>query len=290
MRAIQNLIFSGGGVKGLGYGAALTVLDSMGALSEVKGLAGTSVGALMACLLAIGYTGAELREQMLYEHTYENIIGEMTPLRLILEPSAYGLNSGEVLLQMIRDKIYAKTGWKRMTFSDLFNRFGKDVKLFVTNLNLGHATELSVHTEPGMEVALAVRASMGLPIIFDPVVYKGDYLVDGGMLINFPRDAFPPENSLGFVFVKKLSEDGISPAIPSREPIQSRVQYLTQVMVCTMRNSKALHQERGSLAVCEIEVGDTSSREFDLTSEQRLELDWLGFKSIHLWLERLKTE
>jgi len=191
---------------------------------------------------------------------------------------------------MIRSKIYAKTGLMKMTFSDLASRFKKDVKLYATNLNLGVAVELSVHTEPDMEVALAVRASMGLPFIFDPVVYKGDYLVDGGMLNNFPKDAFSHKNSLGFVFVKQLSEDGISPAIPSREPIQNRFQYLTQVMLCTMRNSKTLHPQHDSLAICEIEVGDTCSREFDLSTEQRFQLDWLAFKSVHMWLERLSKK
>jgi NTE family protein len=39
-------------------------------------------------------------------------------------------------------------------------------------------------------VAKAVRASMSIPFYFEPVRLKGSYLVDGGLLSNFPVDIF----------------------------------------------------------------------------------------------------
>src|SRR5688572_12584201 len=59
-RGQVNLVIEGAGVKGFAYSGALQVLDSMGILQNIKRVAGTSVGAIQACLLAIGYTSDEL--------------------------------------------------------------------------------------------------------------------------------------------------------------------------------------------------------------------------------------
>jgi predicted acylesterase/phospholipase RssA len=287
MPAIENLIFSGVGVKGIGYGAVLTVLESLGALEHVRGFAGTSAGAMVACLMAVGYSGAELRHMMLYEHSPEELVGELSPLRLFLDTSTFGLSSGERVLELLRQKIRAKVGRaaESVTFAWLRSELGHDLRVFVTNLNLGCGQELSAETEPDMEVALAVRASMSLPVIFEPVVYRGDYLVDGGMVNNFPMHVFPAHNSLGFSFVRKLAgADGAR--APSREQISSRLEFFTQLMVCTMRDSR--NRVQPGMAICEIEAGDATSRSFELTLEERFHLDWLGFKSVFTWLASLK--
>ncbi len=54
-----DLVFEGGGVKGLGLVGALSVLEEKG--YEPQSVAGTSAGGLLAALLAAGYTAAELR-------------------------------------------------------------------------------------------------------------------------------------------------------------------------------------------------------------------------------------
>ena len=55
-----DLVFEGGGVKGIALIGALAVLEERG--YEPQGVAGTSAGALLAALLAAGYTATELRE------------------------------------------------------------------------------------------------------------------------------------------------------------------------------------------------------------------------------------
>lgn len=50
----NNLVFEGGGVKGIAYVGALEVLQEEGILQNVKRVAGTSAGAMMAVLVEIG--------------------------------------------------------------------------------------------------------------------------------------------------------------------------------------------------------------------------------------------
>lgn len=58
----RNLVFSGGGQKGIVYPAALKELERQGGLNQVKRVAGTSAGAITAALLAVGYSPDELAE------------------------------------------------------------------------------------------------------------------------------------------------------------------------------------------------------------------------------------
>src|SRR5579864_920356 len=51
----QNLVFEGGGVRGVAYAGALDVLDRAGILSQIQAVAGTSAGAITAALVALGY-------------------------------------------------------------------------------------------------------------------------------------------------------------------------------------------------------------------------------------------
>lgn len=53
---IRNLVFEGGGVKGIAYGSALKVMEEKGILDGVQRVAGTSAGAITATLLAVGYS------------------------------------------------------------------------------------------------------------------------------------------------------------------------------------------------------------------------------------------
>ena len=56
----RNLVFEGGGVKGIAYGGALMRLDEMGLLYSVDRVAGTSAGAITACLMSLGYSSKEI--------------------------------------------------------------------------------------------------------------------------------------------------------------------------------------------------------------------------------------
>ncbi len=58
----KNLIFEGGGVKGIAYVGALRELQKRKILKNIKRVAGTSAGAINAVLLSIGCTLKETQE------------------------------------------------------------------------------------------------------------------------------------------------------------------------------------------------------------------------------------
>ncbi|HEX8596457.1 MAG TPA: patatin-like phospholipase family protein [Pseudomonas sp.] len=56
--SVKRLILSGGGAKGVAYSGAVTALESDGALTGVEVLYGSSVGAIMAAMVASGMNAA----------------------------------------------------------------------------------------------------------------------------------------------------------------------------------------------------------------------------------------
>ena len=57
----RNLVFEGGGVKGIAYIGAMKVIEDKGILENVLRVGGTSAGAINATLVALGFTNDEQR-------------------------------------------------------------------------------------------------------------------------------------------------------------------------------------------------------------------------------------
>ena len=55
----RNLVFEGGGVKGIAYVGAMEVLKKEGILGKIDRVGGTSAGSINAVLFAAGYSNAE---------------------------------------------------------------------------------------------------------------------------------------------------------------------------------------------------------------------------------------
>jgi NTE family protein len=62
---IKRIFFEGGGIKGLGHVGAFEALLEYIDKSQLEEFGGASAGSIMACLLAVGYSAAELEEIML---------------------------------------------------------------------------------------------------------------------------------------------------------------------------------------------------------------------------------
>ena len=69
----RNLVFEGGGVKGLAYVGAMRVLEERGILQGIKRVGGTSVGAINAALFSLGYSNEEQKD-ILWKLNFNNFL------------------------------------------------------------------------------------------------------------------------------------------------------------------------------------------------------------------------
>lgn len=195
----RNLVFEGGGVKGIAYAGALQVLDEKKILEHIKRVGGTSAGAINAVLLGLGYSIKEVTD-ILNGLDCHNFLDDSWGVvrnteRLVSE---FGWYKGDFFRGWIASIIKDKTGNPDATFNDLQSMKGargfRDLYFLGVNLSTRFAEVFSHEHTPRMCIADAVRISMSIPLFFRAVRgIRGDVYVDGGLLDNYPVKLFDRE-------------------------------------------------------------------------------------------------
>ena len=294
-----DLVFEGGGVKGIALVGAFSVLEKRG--YEPQNMAGASAGAIVATLIAAGYTAAELREiigeldyDMFKDEAWEDRIPLMNRSLSMLKD--LGLYEGKAFFDWIDALLEAK-GVR--TFGDLVRREDAELRYRykaqviasdVTERRLlvlpRDATKLGIARPDDLSVALAVRMSMSIPIFFEPVKFGNPetgaehLIVDGGMLSNFPVWLFDAEEPLWPTFGMKLVESPQRPLpgepIPPQRPrsgVLLVIDYLRSLVDTMMAAHDRLYIEEHdfarTIAIDTLGVGTT---EFDLSGKRAMDL------------------
>ena len=199
----RNLVFEGGGVKGIAYVGALEVLDKEGILRNIERVAGTSAGAMVAVLVGLGYTATEISD-ILWDINFKNFLdsswGVVRNTKRLLED--YGWYKGDFFRDLMADYIKAKTGNGESTFDDLkkLREKGKacrDISLIGADLSTGYSKVFNATLTPHVKVADAARISMSIPLFFAAIkgIDGDDHIyVDGGLLDNYAVKVFDRMN------------------------------------------------------------------------------------------------
>lgn len=307
-----DLVFQGGGVKGIGLVGAYSVLEERG--YRHQNLAGSSAGAIIAVLVAAGYSAKELHDiiaelqfkQLLDEAWEDRIPGVGRPLSIFKDQGIY---EGNAVLEFM-GRLLAARGKTR--FGDLVvpefadqPRYRYKVQVIASDVTARSllvlpqdAPKIGIDDPDDLEIALAVRMSMSIPIFFEPVrqpTPDGEHLiVDGGMLSNFPVWLFdsegPPEwPTFGLKLVNPEPKAPIvgGPAVqPKKGPVQRTLGYL-MALVSTMTDAHdKLYLEKSDF-VRTITISNLGVRttEFDLSSDRAEDLFQEGRRAAERFLE-----
>ncbi len=230
MRQADNLIFEGGGILGISYLGVLDYLIQNGWMSTVTRVAGTSAGAITACVASfnlpfkdistiaesldyskvpskssldkLDFIPADIRKAL------DELFGDINCMyRLVHE---YGWYSTEYFYSWIQKKIADQFDIAKKrppyTFADFKdpslhkdNRPFLDLYVIGTNLTMKSSSVFSYETTPQMEVAKAIRISMSIPLFFEAVITDDpeissnsmtNVFCDGGAIRNYPLNLF----------------------------------------------------------------------------------------------------
>ncbi len=190
----KNLVFEGGGVKGIAYGGALKEMHERGYLSGIERVAGTSAGAITAVLLAVGYGHDDVSDIVAttnFNDFADDSIGFVRDAKRFV--ADFGWHKGDYFKQWIGQRIRNKLGKKDLTFRQLKEMNGtKDLYLVATNLSDQVAEIFSYEHTPDVQIRDAARMSMSIPLFFKCVRYgeDKDVMVDGGVSLNYPLNIF----------------------------------------------------------------------------------------------------
>ncbi len=186
---------------GTAYAGAYTAFAEKQSIDTLQRVAGTSAGSIMACLIALKYTPAEITD-IVNGTDFKSFESGFNPLRVLTK---YGLYDGSAFLSWMERLIHNKTGKQQATFKDFHDLGYLDLNVFATNLNTNDVVRFCYTLTPNVVVSEAVRASMSIPMFFEAFQITGgdgSVLVDGGTVWNYPLTAFdkecPEEETLGF--------------------------------------------------------------------------------------------
>jgi len=189
-----GLVLGGGGARGTAHVGVLKVLEELRIPIDV--VVGTSMGSIVGGLYAAGMSPEQIEQEMLsmdWDDMFEDSPKrEDRSFRRKRDDSLYtfdaklGVREGQIKIPLayIRgQKLHLALS--RLTLPvahiDNFNRLPIPYRAVAADIETGK----QVVIDKG-NVANAIRASMAVPAVFDPVEIDGRLLVDGGIANNVP--------------------------------------------------------------------------------------------------------
>lgn len=254
-----DAVFEGGGVKGIGLVGAVKAIEEAGYVFE--NMVGTSAGAIVGALLAVGYTAGEVKSE-LDRLDYRDFLdaGCLDRLGLIGKGLSIafelGIYEGDFFESWLDNLLKAK---KKTTFGQIRTEHEEEkyrykLQVIVTDITerrllvLPHDLTDFVADPDEFSIARAVRMSMSLPVLYEPVRMKDRkghvrLLVDGGVLSNYPiwllddATSDPPWPTFGFKLIE-VDTGELKPGNPVA--ITNPVSYLT-ALISTMLEAHDKH-------------------------------------------------
>jgi NTE family protein len=307
-----DLVFEGGGVRGIGLVGALAVLEAEG--YQFVNMAGTSAGAVIAALLAAGYGADDVRRIIMdldfakFKDT--SLIGRVPGIgavtKILMER---GLYRGEFFLSLMRELLAAKGVH---TFKDLvMPEFADDeryrYRLRVVASDISDMRMLALPQDIArfgmdmeeLDVALAVRMSMSIPFFFSPVALEGPegeihYVMDGAMVSNFPVWLFDSDDDpLWPTFGLRLVAKPNAPPRASAKP--ARITNPLTLLLAIIQTATSAHDRRyiemnDFARAVMIDTLGISATDFDLTTEEKERLYFSGVRAAEKFLKHWSFE
>ncbi|PLX15618.1 MAG: hypothetical protein C0597_08650 [Marinilabiliales bacterium] len=187
-----GLVLSGGAAKGLAHIGVLKVFEEIGISPDY--ITGTSMGAVVGALYAMGYTADEISE-LNKNADWDKLLSDRIPLNEVVfeEKSEYKryifgipirnyefkLPSGVIEGQQL-ERFFAELTWP-LAKMESYDSLPIPFRCMGVDLITGKLIEFK-----SGNIAESIRASMSIPSIFAPENIDTMLFVDGGVIRNFP--------------------------------------------------------------------------------------------------------
>ncbi|MDH6199066.1 NTE family protein [Mycobacterium frederiksbergense] len=297
-----DLVLSGGGVKGIGLvGAVVALKDAGYAIERVSGTsAGSMVGAVVAAAAQHdGLTSAQLRELVLsvpYRKFRDSGPVESIPVLgsvwgLLRETGIYRGDFAHAWIRRELKNLGVSTfGDLAIDDTNLLPERRYRLVVTVADLTTGQLVRLPwdyrrvYGLDPDEQsVADAVRASMAIPFLYQPVTLKTAAgqpctLVDGGVLSNFPIDSFdrpdgkaPRWPTFGATVLPYLPAPSVDQLIPGLGMLRCGWPSFLESLITTMlvgHDQAHLSQPWVKVRAIQVDSTDVGVLDFDITTAQ----------------------
>ena len=276
-------IFGGGGIRGLCYcGAYKALLEHD---IKLSGCAGSSIGAVFASLLSIGYDYREIYK-ILSDTGFEMFIDFNIDFKKEL-----AISRGKIFLDWIRENIerkFYKENYKKGEMPPVcFGDIKQKLIIYSVDLTNLKFREFSSLKTPDFEIAQAVRASVSMPGLFVPLEIDDSLIVDGDLLKSTPL--WRVTNS-----IKDLSERIIEFRLEDNETpkkITNSLEYLNRVYNAISGFATDyivdLYKEKDKFDYIKINTPDVCVVDFLIPKEKKQELFDIGYNTTNQYFSEV---
>ena len=202
MSTINTLVLSGGAYNGLIELGVLRRLSEKGFydISTIERIHGTSIGGFIAVLLALKMDWVDLVEYFV-ERPWHKLLS-INPIELYTKKGAF---DKQFFISAL-SPLFAAKGLDITTISLCEFQLYSNIELYFYAIKFS-TFEVCEISDPDLPLIDAITMTCCMPIAFRPVLYKGEYYIDGGIASNYPLmealnspDAKNPDHILGIAF------------------------------------------------------------------------------------------
>lgn len=277
-------LFGGGAIRGVSYIGAVKALEELG-ISPTT-LAGSSVGSIIAALLAVGYNSAELKEIFLKVN-----FDLFRDISLGLGP-VFALSKGEVFLDWLRDliesKFYSEKYKKGSNRSVTFKDIDKNLVIITTNLSNFECKEFSRYETPDFEIASAIRISCCMPGLMKPIEYNKTILVDGDLQKSWPMWKLSKNLLLNDERILEFRLEGY---YDDNNNNLSGLDYANAVYSCMTAMSTSfitnIYANKDKFDYLVLNTGDVVVVDFNISANKRNELMKIGYEQTMEYFKKI---
>lgn len=278
-----GLVLSGGGAKGLAHIGVLKVIEEAGI--KIDYIGGTSMGAIIGGLYASGYSAHQL-DSIFNKLDYTAVVRDFISRD---SKNFYEKNNDEryaITLPFQDFKIGVPTAFSKGLYNyNLINRLTYHIR-HLRDFNELPIPFLCIATdiESGKQVILdkgylpkALIASGALPSLYSPVEIDGKYLIDGGVVNNYPIKE-----------LKKLGADivigvDVQDSLKPREMLQDATKLLVQIS-----NLQMIQRMQSNIEITDIYIKPNIENYSVLSFDKGAEIIKIGEEAGFAVFEKLK--
>jgi predicted acylesterase/phospholipase RssA len=191
MTTITTLVLSGGAYNGLiELGVLRRLFDNgMFDISTIERIHGTSIGGFIAVLLALKMDWVDLVEYFV-ERPWHKLLS-INPIELYTKKGAF---DKQFFISALTP-LFAAKGLDIGTISLGEFQLYSNIELYFYAIKFS-TFEVCEISDPDLPLIDAITMTCCMPIVFRPVMYKGEYYIDGGIASNYPlREAIAARNA-----------------------------------------------------------------------------------------------
>ena len=185
---IKNIVMAGGAYNGLYIIGALKYLieNSFFDINNIETIYGTSVGGFIGVLLCLKIEWSIILNYIL-ERPWDRDLTFTADMMFNMIPKK-GILDSDYMKIFFKNLLKSKHLSSEITLKEFYEFSKIKLYLFAVDVNTFKVVKISHESHPNLKLIDAVFITCSMPFIFQPTFIDNTYLVDGGVLCNYPLD------------------------------------------------------------------------------------------------------